>query len=103
MTLEDLMAMYLVDADSPFHKKRHVTKEGYRRLLLRLKADLGDRDLATLKGREIIHQHEAGVAGGKVAMGHSLMPMVRCVIGFGPSLVEDEDCHRIKARLSALG
>jgi hypothetical protein len=102
MKLVDLIATYVVDADSPIHTLRHVTRQGYLRLLKRLDTDLGARDLATLKAREIKHQHDAWVSGGQIAMGHSLMTMLRITVGFGASILEDEDCQRLRGLLSGL-
>jgi len=102
MTLEDLIAMYLTDVDSPFHGNRHVTKLGYCRLCNRLKADMGDRDLGTLKAREIKQQYAVWSADDKVSMAHALATMLRIVVGFGATILEDPDCQRLRGLLAGL-
>lgn len=50
MKIADLIATYIVDADSPFHPLRHATKQGYLRLLKRLETDIGDREAPDIVG-----------------------------------------------------
>lgn len=103
MTLHDIIAIYLTDPDSPYHKLRYASKIGYTRLLGRLRDDMGTADLATLRSRDILRQHEAWTKGGKhIAMAHGLITQLRIVINFGASIVEDPDCQRLNGVLKGL-
>ncbi len=69
MNVNQLADAYLTDPDSNFSTRRYVTREGYKRLIGRIRKDLGERDLSTLKVREVKHAHDAWASSG-VAMAH---------------------------------
>lgn len=106
MNICQLADGYLTDPDSPFNSTikplRHVTKEGYKRLIARLITDMGDREIAALGSRDLLRQYADWVAGERVAMAHSLATMLRTIIGFGAVILENADCQRVKALLSGL-
>jgi hypothetical protein len=102
MNLRQLADAYLTDPHSPFHTKRHVTQEGYKRLIARLVRDLGERDLSTLGARNLLDSHATWTEGNKIAMGHSLATQLRITVGFGATILEDPDCQRLKGVLAGL-
>lgn len=106
MNILQLSDAYLTDPDSPFNSTvkplRHVTREGYRRLIGRLVKEMGDRELDGLGTRDLLHAHAEWIAGDRVAMAHSLATMLRILIGFGATILEDAQCQRIKGLLSGL-
>lgn len=102
MNILQLCDAYLTDPDSPVHKLRYVTQEGYKRLISRLVRDLGDRDLATIGSRDLLHAHAAWMEGTKVAMAHSLATMLRVIIGFGSTILENQDCMRLRLILTGM-
>jgi hypothetical protein len=103
MIFLDIIAGYLSDKHSPFHKVRYATKRSYCRQLARLRDDLGDRELSTLRARDFIDVHEKWMAGGAhVPMAHSLATMLRIVIGFGATILEEPECQRLRGILAGL-
>jgi hypothetical protein len=102
MNVIDLAAAYRTDPDSPFGNLRYVTREGYERLLARLTKDLGARELSTLGARDFLHAHAEWIVGDKVTMAHRLMTMLRIIVGFGATVLEDKECQRLRDVLSGL-
>jgi hypothetical protein len=98
-TLAHLIAAYRTDKDSDYHRIRYATRQNYDRALARLIREHGAAKLADTTLRDVLRWHEAWSAGRKVAMGHQMVVMLRTVIGFGASLLEDPDCARLKGTL----
>src|SRR6266851_7997994 len=102
-TMAGLIRSYLADDRSPYHALRHVTKSGYSRLLDRIVSDCGDLKLSELTGRNIQDFYDGWTDGGaKRAMGHSLVTMVRLLIGYGAAAFEDKDCLRLSGVLRTI-
>lgn len=95
MTLNDLIASYISDVDSPFHKLRYYTREHYGHLCKRLSQDLGALSLTDIKARQLLHWHEIFLQARTISMGHSVMGMLRILTGFGATILEDQECVRI--------
>jgi hypothetical protein len=102
MTLPALIASYRTDVDSPYRKLRYHTRQHYDVLCKRIGDDFGDRPLSGLKAREFLHWNEAIVAAGHVPMAHALVGMVRTLVNFGATILEDEQCERISGILSKM-
>lgn len=100
-TLSGLIRCYETDADSPLRKLRYKTRQYYRSLCNRLEQDLGEKQIAEIKARQILHWHE-GIAGEHVAMGHSVIGMLRILAGFGATILEDQECERLSGVLSKM-
>lgn len=102
-TLRSLIECYTSDPDSRYRSLRFQTRRSYDANCRRLITDHGDVLLSDIKGRVIKRWHEKWGEGGKVAMSHALVGMLRTVLTFGATLLEDEDgaeqCSRIKAIL----
>ena len=94
-TLDALAAAYRTDADSPYHKKRYVTRQFYDKLLEQLTKKHGSELVANIKGRTVLRWHEEWSAGGKVAMAHALVGMLRTIVNFGVTMLESDDCERL--------
>jgi hypothetical protein len=95
-TLRSLIACYRTDTLSPFHGVRYSTHRAYQGLLNRLDRDRGETLLATIKFRTLKEWHKDWTADGKkVAMGHSMIGMLRTVVSFGTTILESNDCARI--------
>jgi len=94
-----LVHLYRSDARSPYHGIRHKTRENYDGLIRRILKDCGDAKARDLVTEDFERLHELWKEGGKVAMAHSLMTMLRQVIHFGASVIEDADCLRVSVVL----
>lgn len=98
-TLKGLIQSYLTDADSPYRTKRYKTRTNYDNLTARIVRDHGAELLRDIKARMIKRWHEDWSAGGKITMAHNLIGMLRTVLTFGATILEDKECQRIKAYL----
>ncbi len=96
-TVAALSRAYQTDADSNFRKLRFRSREGYVRMLQRIEKDRGTELIADIKARSLLRWHEQWSAGGKVAMAHSLIGMLRTIIGFGAIFLEDPECERLSS------
>lgn len=94
-TLRTLIACYLHDKDSPFHKVRYGTRRSYRRQFDRIIEKHGDTDLETIKARTLLGWHQEWGSAGRVSMGHSFVAKLRIIINFGATYIEDEQCERL--------
>lgn len=99
-TLSGLIRCYQHDADTPYRKLRYNTRKYYQSLCNRLEEDMGEKQIAEIKARGLIHWHEAVVDVGHVAMAHSVMGMLRILTGFGATILEDVECTRLSTVLS---
>lgn len=93
--MQSLVDVYLNDPRSPYRQLRHKTKENYNSLLRRILTDFSGVKLADLKRADFDRQYEGWKSGGKIAMAHSLVTMLRSAIAFGATVVEDPECLRL--------
>lgn len=98
-TVQWLIDNYRTDEDSPYHSKRWATRQHYDVLLKRIAADFGTLPLADIRARQLKRWHEGIVAAGHVAMGHGLVGMIRTIVGFGATIMEDKECERLSGML----
>jgi hypothetical protein len=61
----------------------------------RLVDTCGPDKLAALKPSDIQRFYDSWTEGGKIAMGHSLITMLRALASFGTTVLEDSDCERL--------
>jgi hypothetical protein len=101
-TVANLIRCYKMDKDSPYRKKRYQTRLFYDALCKRIEKDHGERRIADLKARDILHWHEGFEAEGKVSMGHAVVGMFRTLCGFGLTMLEDDQCERLSVVLSKM-
>lgn len=102
MTPNDLIASYISDMDSPFHKLRYYTREHYGHLCRRISQDLGDMPLTEIKARQVKHCHEKFLLAGTISMGHSVIGMLRILMGFGATILDEPECVRISSMLGMM-
>ena len=99
-TVRSLIINYQTDKDSTYAKLRYRTKEHYQSLLRRMDTDCGTERLADIKARHILRFHEGWTGDGiKIAMGHSMVGMLRTLVGFGATILEDTECERLSGVL----
>lgn len=102
-TLNSLIKVYQTDPDSGFHKLRYQIRNNYAQILRRLGEQHGDEKIADIKARGVLAWHKAWSDDGKrIAMAKMFVGMLRTVIGFGATFLEDEQCIRVKAVLSGM-
>jgi len=101
-TLSSLMLHYRTDPDSPFRKLRYHSKCYYETLMGLIERDHGAEPLTSIKGRLFRRWYDAWSEGGKYAVAHGKIGMLRTLFGFGASILEDAECARLKGVLSEL-
>jgi hypothetical protein len=99
-TVASLIDCYQTDLDSPYHKLRYRTRLYYNSLCGRIRKDVGEKKIEELKARQVLHWHEEFIAADHIAMGHSVIGMLRILCGFGATLLEDNQCARLSTVLS---
>lgn len=102
-TLGSLARNYSTDPDSPYPKKRFATRRYYDKLISQITKDHGALLVSEIKGRTVKRWHDTWAAdGAKVAMGHALIKMLRTLVNFGATILEDEECKRLSATLKEM-
>jgi hypothetical protein len=97
-TIASLIACYQIDADSPYRKIRHKSRQHYDYVCKRIEADI-TQPLAELNARSFLRLHEQWQAGGKVTWAHTCIGMVRILVNFGATYLEDAECERLSGVL----
>lgn len=101
--LASIIHAYRTDEDSPFKKLRYHSRQNYGSMLDRLELDHGFEAIAEIKARVVLRWHEDWIGpDNHVAMAHGLIGMLRTVVGFGATMMEDEDCAKLSAVLSSM-
>lgn len=97
MIVNELIDSYKTDVDSPYYgfRLRICTRAHYAELCKAITREIGHMELTEVKARQLLHWHEQYLQSGKIAMGHSVMGMLRILMGFGSTILEDPECVRI--------
>ncbi|WP_316234947.1 MULTISPECIES: hypothetical protein [unclassified Bradyrhizobium] len=101
-TINDLIASYKNDADSNFPSLSFATREQYEALLRLVAKDHGEERISDLNARVLKRWHTEWSEGGKIAVAHSKIGMVRRIMGYGATMLEDADCVRLSLVLNKL-
>jgi hypothetical protein len=101
-TIKTLAQCYQTDPDSPYHKVRYVSRRYYNVLLEKLIGGHGHELISDIKARHALRWYEEWSKDGKLTMGHSMMGMLRTIINFGMTILEDGECARLSAVLSKM-
>lgn len=99
-TLESLMQAYRSDPDSTYKTIRYKTRLHYDDTMRLIAEQYGHEPLSELNARILKRWHESWAAGGKIASGHIKIAMVRTLVNFGATFLEDENCQRLAGLLS---
>lgn len=100
-TLRSLSECYQLDRDSGFYKKEHKSRLHYVTLIRIVLDQHGHEYIRDIKARTVLRWHEEWTKRG-VAMAHSLVRMLRTMIIFGSTILEDAECQRIGGALSQM-
>lgn len=101
-TLTSLMTCYRTDPDSSFKKLRWHSKQYYETLMGLIAKDHGGKELKEINARFLRRWHEAWATGGKLAVAHGKIGMLRTLFGFGATILEDPECIRLRTIMSGL-
>lgn len=101
LTIRHLIAAYKSDDLSPYHSKRYATRQNYDSLLKRIGSDYGHLAVRELDARTVHGMHKAWVGpGNHVPMAHGLIGMLRTIVRFGATYLNDANCRSVKDILS---
>jgi hypothetical protein len=106
--LASLVNQYKSDKVSTYHSARFVSRKYYDVLCRRLSDSFGDHMIREIRARDIKRWHmelcvnEDDPSKPKIAMASSVIGMLRTVVGYGATMLEDEDHQDDCARLSAV-
>lgn len=98
-TIRGLVDAYQRDKDSPYRKLRYATRVYYDTLCRRLIKDMGADIVGEIKARDLRRWHEKFEAEGKIPMGHSCVGMLRTILTFGSTILEDDKCKLLRVTL----
>jgi hypothetical protein len=98
-SVANLVQLYRTDERSPYKQLRFKTRETYDSLIRRILKDCPDEKLADLKARNVQHLYDGWASGGKLSMAHSLVTMLRALVNFGATTLEDPACERLSVVL----
>lgn len=103
-TLRGLIWSYRHDPISRYRKIRYQTRLFYDRLMNRLEREHGNVALGDVEYRDLLLWHEAWTGGGKkIAVAHSMVSMLRTLINFGLTAIENGrhggECGRLSLLL----
>jgi len=100
-SIRSLIACYQNDPNSQIHKLRFKTRENYTHLCNRIERSCGDAEIKNFAPRDVLHWY--GVwSGSGVPMAHALVRMLRSLLVFGSTILEDEHCTRLSHLLSQM-
>lgn len=94
-TLGDLISEYQADPQSPFQKLKHNSQRHYMTLLNLIGREYSGQRLSLMDAATLDAWYAKWRDGGKIAVSHSKMVMLRNLFGFGTMSVRDEDCARL--------
>lgn len=95
-TVASLAESYRTHPRSTYRTLRHKTRESYDGNIRRILNAAGGVKLADLKAEDIQRLYDGWSEGGaKLPMAHALITMLRVIVNFGATVLEDDDCIRI--------
>lgn len=101
-TISGLIHCFRTDADSSYKKVRYASRIHYDALMSLIEREHGSKIISDLKGRTLRHWHDTWSSTGKVAVAHAKMKMLRGLLVFGSTMLEDEFCIKISSLLSQM-
>lgn len=114
-TVQGLIDCYMTDELSTYHEVRFFTRKHYQTLCRvmaktvwkeegdEIERTVGETLIAEIKARHVKRWHRIWTAGGtKLPMGHAIVGMLRGLVGFGVTILEDDQCTRLAAILHLL-
>jgi hypothetical protein len=104
-TISGLIHCYKNDPDSTFRKPgglRYNSRIHYDALMSMIEREHGHDSVCEIRARTFLRWHENWIVGGKVAVAHAKIGMLRTLFTFGTTILEDPDCGRLSGVLSKM-
>jgi hypothetical protein len=102
MTVADLAEQYRTGERSSYQALQHATRISYDSNIRRILDACGGARLADLKAGDFKRLYDGWTGGGQIAMGHALIGMLRTLVNFGVTNLEDSECERLSGVLRAI-
>lgn len=94
--IPEIVRLYRTDPRSTYHRLRNSTRKNYDALMRRILAsEIGGRKLSDLRKEDFERIYETWKEGSGVSFAHSIMTMLRTIIGFGAETIQDDACLRL--------
>lgn len=97
-TVADLIGHYHRDPRSPYKTLRHRTRVNYDGITRRILDVCGNEKLVNLTAANFQQFYDlwsGGPDGPKRAMAHAIVTVLRVIVNFGATVLEDDDCMRL--------
>lgn len=102
MRLRKLIDVYQKHPLSKWHGLRYATQQNHVNLLRQIDRHYGHVRLKKIKARTLIKWHAQWLDGTKVSAARAFIKKIRVLFGFGLTILEDQDCARLRQVMSAL-
>ena len=94
-TMGNLIEQYQTAPASPIHALKHNSRGHYETILRLIGNDYSWQRISEMDGDTLDRWYAKWREGGKIAVAHSKMTMLRNLFSFGIMLARDEDCARL--------
>jgi hypothetical protein len=101
MNISALIASYCTDPACSYSTLRHKTRLHYDSLCRRIDADMGALDISEITTRGLLLTYKQWEARG-VSMAHATVGILRMLMGYGATVLEDNACLMVSGRLRHL-
>lgn len=101
LSLRKLIHQYKTDPVSPYKDIRDKTRQHYISLMNIIERKYGDLKLSEIRVRTVREMYDFWTDGktAKFTSGHAKISMLRTMMGYGVTLLEDEECVRLSVVL----
>jgi hypothetical protein len=95
-TFSDLIKVYRSHEKSPYHNLKHGVRKSYDQAINRLNKEVGSERLADWNATRLQNIYDSSwAAGGKTAMGQSMIAKLRLLCSFGSVVLDDDASTRL--------
>jgi hypothetical protein len=104
-TIHGLIEAFRRDEDSPYQNLRFASRKSYETHMRLLEAQIGPRTIAVLTARDFKRWFEAWADGGEtrhIPRAHARISMLRILLSFGVTILEDNHCMRLSMIVSKM-
>jgi hypothetical protein len=102
LTVGDLAERYRVDERSPYQMVRPASRKQYDKMIKQLLKDCGGTKVSGLDAQKIQNLYNDWAKGGKIAMSHGLITMLRGLARFGMDKLGDADSKNLAVVLHGM-
>jgi hypothetical protein len=101
-TLAKLTERYKHDLNSSYQKISYNSRTNYDAILNLILREHASVALSDINARVLLEWHSAWGEGGKIAVAHAKIGMLRRMFGFGAATLEDAECLRLATVLHTM-